>query len=91
MYPIFQMGKLRLEELRQMAELSFKPAIWDQSPCSAPHDALRPSLPTCELPEPLQTNPDLPQGLLCCVEGDRTGACLLDVYLQVVLQVLTNS
>lgn len=86
MYPIFQMGKLR-----PMAELSSKPAIWGQSPCSAPHDAHRPSLPTCELPEPLQTNPDLPQGLLRCVEGDGTGACLLDVYLQVVLQVLTNS
>ena len=49
------------------------------------------STPTCELPEPLQTNPDLPQGLLCRVEGDGMGAGLLDVYLQVVLQVLANS
>lgn len=45
----------------------------------------------CESPEPLQPDAELPPGLLGGVEGDGAGACLLNVYLQVVLQVLADS
>lgn len=62
------------------------------------HDAHRPQLPsspggrpTCEPPEPLQADADLPQRLLGRVEGDGLCASMLNVDLQVVLQVLTNS
>lgn len=47
--------------------------------------------PTCEPPEPLQSDADPPQRLLGRVEGDGVCACLLNVDLQVVLQVLPNS